>query len=116
MDGKREKRGKERQREACTSVQLSKDWPFLLEPGMPLGCQKPLGSAFCENAPCRGSGWISPTCLLSGPYAVNALCICAQLLVCFCDVEGTPWSSVPQTCTDPEVPLLNDPSVGSPGL
>lgn len=116
MDGKRGKRGKERQREACTSAQLSKDWPFLLEPGMPLGCQRPLGSVLCENAPCRWAGWISPACLLSGHYAVNALCSCAQLLACFRDLECTPRSSVPQTHADPEVPLLNDLSVGSPGL
>lgn len=51
-------------------------------------------------------------CSVALMQLVNALGSCAQLLACSCDLEGTPRSSVPQTCAGPQIPLLNDLSVG----
>lgn len=79
VEGKREKRGRKRQRKPCTSAQLSKDWLLLLAPGDASEMSKVLGVCTPWECSLQGMGCISPTSLLSDPCAMSVLCSCTQL-------------------------------------
>lgn len=109
VEGQRTKTGeRDRERLAClhnSARTCLSSWSL----GMPLRCQRSLGSVPHENALYRASGCISPTCLLSSPCTLNALCSCPQLPNGTHGSAGAAWSLLPRTCVAPTCPCWMTP-------